>query len=320
MSKQNEMTQLGLLRSSRLSSGSNEVDELRKTTKLLLSSVLAKLELDLFDVQLNFGDQSAAKVTLEMILHYGQQEAGQKGDEGLVADIRTVIDHVLQLRASEDFGFEEGEDEDEDEEGGGRSENENEPDERLLQEVHGAYVQMNKSCLKVERNSERLKKALEAIEKQHDDLNDQIDTWRAYLENVKAQAMGKKEGGGKKGGGGIGGIGGIFSGKKNKDVKKKKDKVKFSYSELVKMNVIVRSNIPSSAQSSVYFTFKTSEDVPGMFVVVGSIKGLEASRATLLLEELLGEQERGKEELDMDPVTLHVNLLIHLLNSSFGNG
>jgi len=41
-------------------------------------------------------------------------------------------------------------------------------------------------------------------------------------------------------------------------------------------------------------------------------------RATLLLEDLLSEQERGKEELDLDNVTLNVNMLIHLLNTTFG--
>ena len=82
--------------------------------------------------------------------------------------------------------------------------------------------------------------------------------------------------------------------------------------------MIVASDIPPSAHSSVYFTFKVSDDVSGMFVVVASIRGFEASRITLLLEELLTEQERGKEEIELDNVTLHVNMLIHLLNKHFG--
>lgn len=160
----------------------------------------------------------------------------------------------------------------------------------------------------------RLKDALSAIEKQHTELNDQIDTWKAYLENVKAQAMGdvsKKKKKKNEGGGGFLGLG-----KKKEPMKR--DKVKYSYVELVKRNIVVRSEIPSAAQSSVFFTFRASPDVPGMFVVVASVRGFEAHRATLLLEDLLSEQERGKEEIDLDNVTLNVNMLVYLLNTTFG--
>ena len=86
---------------------------------------------------------------------------------------------------------------------------------------------------------------------------------------------------------------------------------------MAKKNVIVKSDVPTSVQGSVFFTFKVSPDIPGMFIVVAAAKGFEVHRATLLLEDLLGEQERGKETFKMDNVTLNVNMLIHLLNSSF---
>ncbi len=146
-------------------------------------------------------------------------------------------------------------------------------------------------------------------------MNDQIDTWRAYLENVKAQAMGKsttkaakieKAGSSRS----LFGIGA-------KKAPPPQTSIKLSYADLVKKNVIVRSEIPSSAQSAVSFTFRLSPDVPGMFAVVVVFRGFEAHRTTLLLEDLLGEQERGRENLEMDNVTLNVNMLIHLLNTSF---
>ena len=312
VSKANEMTQLGLMKSavtSRSSSSSaNETEELRKTTKLLLSSILARLDLDFFDIKLNFPNEKL--VTLEVVLHFGLEKAAEmdKGEE-LTNDINKALSNVMALRLESIMG-EEGA-------SGGSGEDEpRDPDSQLLEEVHQAYVQMNKSCEKVQKNSERLERALEAIEKQHLDLNEQIDTWRAYLENVKAQAMGNTPKASVKTQEKHRFFGGMLSNKEKKQQKQKR-MLKISYADLSKKNVIVSSAIPQSAHSSVFFTFKVSDEVPGMFIVVGSIRGFEASRATLLLEDLLGEQERGNETLEMDNVTLHVNMLLHLLNTNF---
>jgi len=310
VSKANEMAQLGLInRSSSASKSSiDDTTERHRETKLMLSSILAKLDLTEEEVKSNIS-KPTGKITLEDVLSYGVakiqtfEDKGSSYNASLVLEINDVMNYIVGLRGSIT------EEEVDGGEGGGQPDD---VDADLLQEVHDAYVQMNKAQIKVARNVTRLKEALGAIEKQHTELNDQIDTWKAYLENVKAQAMGdvtkKKK---KEGGGGFLGLG-----KKKEPVKK--DRVKHSYAELVKRNIIVRSEIPSPAQSSVYFTFRASPDVPGMFVVVASVRGFEAHRATLLLEDLLSEQERGKEELDLDNVTLNVNMLIHLLNTTFG--
>ena len=312
VSKANEMAQLGLInRSSSASKGSaDDLTDRNRETKLMLSSILAKLDLTEEEVKSNVSKPPGQIITLEDVLSYGVakiqtfEDKGSSYNASLVLDINDVMNFIVGMRGS----IAEEEEDDEEEEGKDKTDD---VDADLLQEVHDAYVQMNKAQIKVARNVTRLKDALGAIEKQHTELNEQIDTWKAYLENVKAQAMGDVTKKKKEGGGGFLGLG-----KKKEPVKK--DRVKLSYADLVKRNIIVRSEIPSPAQSSVYFTFRASPDVPGMFVVVASVRGFEAHRTTLLLEDLLSEQDRGKEELDLDNVTLNVNMLIHLLNTTFG--
>jgi Ras GTPase-activating-like protein IQGAP2/3 len=315
VSRTNEMAKLGFI--NRQSSVSDANQELEKQTKLRLSSIFAKLDLQSDEVLGHLG-QKREEVMLEQVLNHAKNAVqtrltgGKEGeaDRSLLEEINAAIEDVATLRLEVYCSLDEAE-EGED------------PDIEILREVHDAYVMMNKAQIKVERNVHRLKGALDTIEKQHEDLNDQINTWKAYLENVKAMAMGGKS---KTGAGSEiekkraqmkkteSNKSGWFGKKKDKKV----DKCTFSYPELVKKNVIVKSEIPSSAQSSVNFTFRVSPDVPGMFVVVAQVRGFEAHRATLLLEDLLGEQDRGKENYEMDNVTLSVNMLIHLLNTNFG--
>ncbi|GMI06222.1 hypothetical protein TrVE_jg10107 [Triparma verrucosa] len=309
VSKTNEIAQLGLIeRKSSEGSLSDEVEERHKHTKLLLSSILAKLDLTKEEV-MKAHDKEPSQITVMDVLSFGVEKIQATEDKdkphnaSLVLEINDVMNEVLSMRDSIIEEETEG------------SQAPADPDTILIIEVHDAYVQMNKSQIKVAKNATRLKNALAAIELQHAELNDQIDTWKAYLENVKAQAMGDNKKNTKKEKSGRGGFLGL--GKKKEPAKK--DRVKFTYAELVKSNVIVRSEIPSPVQSSVFFTFRVSPDVPGMFVVVASVRGFEAHRATLLLEDLLGEQDRGKEELDLDNVTLNVNMLIYLLNTTFGS-
>lgn len=297
VSKMNEIAKLGLLQR-QSTTGSDANKELLKNTKLMLSSVLAKLDFNADEVYTELHDKyrpNREDITLGMVLQYGAEKNESAGS--LVLDINDVLTDIVTLR--------EGSITEEDECGEGS----HEPDTVILREVHDAYVQMNKAQVKVEKNALRLKGALEAVEKQHEDLMEQIDTWKAYLENVKMQAMGNEK-------------------KKTKETKgwglrkkkeSKKDRVKFTFSELVKMNVIVRSEIPESAQSSVVFTFRTSPSVPGVFVVVATVRGFEAHRETVMLEDMLGELERGRDEIGMDNVTLNVNMLVHMLNTNFGH-
>eukprot|EP00520_Triparma_pacifica_P017550 CAMPEP_0118656048 /NCGR_PEP_ID=MMETSP0785-20121206/13275_1 /TAXON_ID=91992 /ORGANISM="Bolidomonas pacifica, Strain CCMP 1866" /LENGTH=1100 /DNA_ID=CAMNT_0006548869 /DNA_START=102 /DNA_END=3401 /DNA_ORIENTATION=+ len=304
VSKTNEMAKLGLI-SRQSSSGSDVQKELMKDTKLMLSSILAKLDLRTDEVYTALQDKfhpNREDITLGMVLQYGaekyKKEHGDGSSMGMILDINDVLTDVISLRPSSIY---------EDEVEGAGS---HDPDSEILREVHDAYVLMNKAQIKVEKNGLRLKGALEAVQKQHKDLMEQIDTWKAYLENVKMQAMGDSNKKNKKERKGWG------LGKKKEN---KKDRVKFSFLELVKMNVIVKNEIPESAHSSVTFTFRTSPTVPGVFVVVATVRGFEAHRETIMLEDMLGELERGREEIQMDNVTLNVNMLVHMLNTNFGD-
>ena len=127
----------------------------------------------------HFIEENDNFLSLEKVLRYGLSFAQSSGSPMLASDITTALQNVLALR-SEMFN---------DDEIDKMLAAKSDPDSDLLHEVYAAYVQMNNSAVKVQRNCDRLVRALEAIELQHASLTEQIDTWRAYLDNVKAQAM-----------------------------------------------------------------------------------------------------------------------------------
>lgn len=239
-------------------------------------------------------------VTLRMVLkHVADAAQGAEG-KGIAIDINNVVNDLKKVQAVR--GASTGED----------------PDSAVLSEVWLLHEQMKKASACALKNSSRLKRALEDVERQHQELNERIDTWKYYLENVKAQAMGgahksdthkkdrrKREKV----------VAGLF-GKKEAP----KDRVKFSYAHLSNANVISHSDIPTSAQSSVYVTFKEDKRFPGAFLVIAEARGLEIHRSTILLEDLLAEQDRGSSIVHIGGIALDVNMLVHTLNKIFGHG
>jgi hypothetical protein len=53
------------------------------------------------------------------------------------------------------------------------------------------------------------------------------------------------------------------------------------------------------------------------FDISAAIKGVVATTASVFLDELLEDQSRHVNEVDMEQLVLNVNMLIHLLNTHF---
>jgi uncharacterized protein YlxP (DUF503 family) len=99
----------------------------------------------------------------------------------------------------------------------------------------------------------------------------------------------------------------------------KKDKsklkpVKFSYSKLAKQGVIVDSIVPEKSRKHTTFTITYDPKVPNEFQVKAKIAGITADTTVLHLDELLEKQSQGIENLELDNVTLNINLTIHMIN------
>jgi hypothetical protein len=103
---------------------------------------------------------------------------------------------------------------------------------------------------------------------------------------------------------------------------------KFTHAEMVSSGVLVKLNMALDASKQKYLQYLRYDFTqvgPGRFEVglrlkkVVELKVLDKPML-FVLDDLLTMQEQGKLTIDVDDVTLNVNLLIHLLNKHFVAG
>merc|ERR1719504_523350 len=91
--------------------------------------------------------------------------------------------------------------------------------------------------------------------------------------------------------------------------------VKFTYKELAKKRVIIDSEVPTIARKKTIFTI--SSDTPGIFDVDAKIAGATVEKMVLDFDDLLEKHYNNITQLELEQVTLDVNMTIHLINSAF---
>jgi len=150
----------------------------------------------------------------------------------------------------------------------------------------------NRQSIREQQRKEikRLTLALRNLKKHQKYLNDQTQQFNDYLHSCLAQ----------------------FS-----QPGKSKDKpVKFSYSKLAKAGVIVDSEVPVISRKKTYFNISFSSG-GGTFDIVAKIAGVSVDKIQLSLDDLLERHANNITRLELDQVTLDVNMTIHLLNKWF---
>lgn len=91
--------------------------------------------------------------------------------------------------------------------------------------------------------------------------------------------------------------------------------VKFSYSKLSKKGVIIDSEVPAISRRKCNFIIGTNNT--GSFDIEAKIAGISVDRLQLSLDDLLDRHANNITRLELDQVTLDVNMTIHLLNENF---
>jgi len=89
----------------------------------------------------------------------------------------------------------------------------------------------------------------------------------------------------------------------------------FSYKELQKKGIILDSAVPSATRGKTDITISCTS--PGMYQVKAKVAGFNVDPVELKLDDLLERQFNNVDRLEMDQITLDVNLTIHLLNDKF---
>lgn len=182
--------------------------------------------------------------------------------------------------------------------------------------VHDVALEVaNRTTIREQQRKEvaRLKGTLDELHTHQNYVDESIKSYQDYLQDCKekqymalALKKGKKSKKSKKGAAGPGGPGAAGY---------QIAPVKFSYKDLVKKRVIIDSEVPALSRKKT--TFVISSDQPGVFNVVAKIAGVSVDNMELDLDDLLERHYNNITRLELDQVTLDVNMTIHLINKAF---
>jgi len=163
--------------------------------------------------------------------------------------------------------------------------------------VHDVALEVaNRSVIRESQRKEiaRLTLTLDNLRKYQKYVTDQITDYNRYLQDcLEKQYSGKK---------GKGGVIGPF---------------KFSYKDLQKQGVILDSEVPALSRGKTQFLI--SSEGAGVFDIVARIAGVKVEKMQLHLDDLLERHYNNINRLELDQVTLDVNMTIHLVNKLFRN-
>jgi len=149
----------------------------------------------------------------------------------------------------------------------------------------------------------RLNQTLKNLRKHQKYLTDQIQQYNDYLQDCRLKHYQPKT---KK------------KAKKPKKEGENPNKIgpfKFSYSALAKKGVIIDSDVPAISRKKI--VFHISSEAVGVFDIAAKMGGITVENMVLELDDLLERNYNNITRLELDQVTLDVNMTIHLINKFF---
>lgn len=233
---------------------------------------------------------SIHRLSLMDVLEAGIKFATETNNAQLKTQIKKILENLGKLEAAEIVS----------------------KDDNYESFVHDVALEVaNRATIREQQRKEvtRLKATLAELQEHQNYLDESIQSYQDYLRDCKekqysAAAKGKK---GRKGR------------RKSADTQGYKvPPMKFSYKDLAKKRVIVDSEVPTLARKKTVFMI--SSDTPGIFDVDAKIGGVSVEKMVLDLDDLLEKHYNNVTQLELDQVTLDVNMTIHLINKSFLSG
>ncbi|KAI9094336.1 Rho GTPase activation protein [Phlyctochytrium arcticum] len=166
----------------------------------------------------------------------------------------------------------------------------------MCEEVRQELVHLGNLRDKVDKEIQSLEIVYKTILDHNNYLRSQLESYKAYLQNVRIQS-------------------GLVNPKSSKG--QAQGPYKFSHSQLEKDGIIVESNVPENRRSNIFFNI--TSPVPGTFIIALHYKGREKAilEMDLKLDDLLEKQQMGVQLLDLEYVQLSVNRILSLLNKTF---
>ncbi|KAL7317649.1 RasGAP protein, variant 2 [Mucor circinelloides] len=183
----------------------------------------------------------------------------------------------------------------------------------LVEEITQELAHLGNLKEKVRQESDSLEGVYKTILDHNNYLKSQLESYKAYLQNVRIQSGGEKT---TKNSVGIGVE--IEGGKPRKAPKgPPKGPFKFSHNHLEKDGVITESTVPENRRPNIFFSI--TSPLPGTFIIAMHFKGRDKPilEMDLKLDDLLEKQQDNVELLDLEYVRLNVTKTLGLLNKTF---
>jgi len=263
------------------SSPSPQINQLYFQAKTLLLSVLRLLP------------SKAEEANLQAFLEAQKRKALEEKDDSLADHIKNVISmlhmladmgllHQMQQSSSKDETF-----------------------NNFLWEIAEEAVDRSRRTNTIQKRLQLVNNALKSITSHHSYLLQRLELYKIYLENARKGGSQQE----------------ALAQKDDKKKKEKPKRIKLGHTELEDLGIIesVHPKVERSLMKKCYYVFENV--APGRFEISVFMKrGIDISLAApikIVLEELLSMQERNERTLDLESVTLNVNLLVHFLNTKF---
>ncbi|KAJ3197222.1 glyceraldehyde-3-phosphate dehydrogenase 1 [Irineochytrium annulatum] len=166
----------------------------------------------------------------------------------------------------------------------------------LVEEISQELVHLGNLKDKVNKEILSLEVVYKTIIDHNNYQRSQLESYKAYLQNVRVQSGMAHSKGGK------GQVLGPF---------------KFTHAQMERDGIIVESNVPENRRVHIFFNI--SSPVMGTFLIALHFKGRDKPilEMDLKLDDLLEKQQQGVQLLDLEYVQLSVNKVLMLLNKTF---
>ncbi|KAI9255983.1 Rho GTPase activation protein [Sporodiniella umbellata] len=181
----------------------------------------------------------------------------------------------------------------------------------LVEEITQELAHLGDLKHKVTEELQSLEAVYKTIIDHNDYLQSQLESYKAYLKNVRMQSG--NTGASKQ-------IGVEIVDGKNTAHKKKvaqQGPFKFSHLQLEKEGIISHTEVPQDKRNQVYLSILSP--LPGTFIISLNYKGREKPVLVidLKLDDLLEKQQENVQEINMEFIKLHVSKTLQLLTKTF---
>jgi len=212
-------------------------------------------------------------VTLMDIFKAGKIHAEEKKDHLFANRINQEIEYLLRREEKDK-----------------RIEDENGTYEPIMKEIYMQTINRPKIKMEMEMKISKLENIIEETKKRHLYLQDQMEKYKLYLEDVLSKLF------------------------KCKGRNKRVGPFVFKYNQLDKYGIITSTSYPMNMQKNLKLSFVSHE--PGLIKLL--LKAPKVSEELLLdFNDLLEKQYNGVRELEFQKMTFDLSLMIYLLDSLF---